>query len=98
MILVESIGKNITITGHANYAVYGEDIVCASCSSIVYTTVNAILNFDKEAIDFLDNDKKMIIIIKSEDNITLTLINNMVELLTELQNKYPKNIKVSKGD
>ena len=35
--------KKITITGHALYDDYGKDIVCASVSSIVITTVNGIL-------------------------------------------------------
>ncbi len=98
MILVKHNSSNITITGHANYSDHGKDIVCASCSSIIYTTVNAIINFDKKAIDFLDKEDIMTIKINSNDNITTTLINNMLELLLELQNKYPKNIKLSKGD
>ena len=40
----------VTISGHANYDEYGKDIVCASVSSIVYTTVNGILNIEKDSI------------------------------------------------
>ena len=39
--------KEIIITGHANYDSYGKDIVCSSVSSIVVTTVNAIISLDK---------------------------------------------------
>ena len=41
----------ITISGHANYS-ETNDIVCASVSSIMYTTVNAILNINDKAISF----------------------------------------------
>ena len=36
----------IIISGHANYS-DSNDIVCASVSSIMYTTVNAILNINE---------------------------------------------------
>ena len=35
----------ITISGHANYS-DSNDIVCASVSSIMYTTVNAIMKLN----------------------------------------------------
>ena len=37
----------VDVLGHADYDQYGKDIVCSSVSSIVTTTVNAILMFDK---------------------------------------------------
>ncbi len=87
----------ITISGHANYDEYGKDIVCASVSSIVYTTVNGILNIDKDSILFEDK-KEMTIKILKHDKYTDTLINNMIELLSDLESQYPENLKVSKGE
>ena len=49
MILIRYEENKITIKGHANYS-DSLDIVCASCSSIMYTTVNAILRFNEKAI------------------------------------------------
>jgi len=51
--MIEIIVKKDTITvlGHANASSYGQDIVCASVSSIIYTTVNGIFNIDKSAIE-----------------------------------------------
>ena len=83
----------ITISGHANYA-DSNDIVCASVSSIMYTTVNAILNINEEAITFEDDNNKCTITIKSHDDITDKLIDNMMILLTELKDKYPSNIEI----
>ena len=37
----------INISGHALYDIEGKDIVCASVSSIIYTTVNAALKINK---------------------------------------------------
>ena len=83
----------ITISGHANYA-DSNDIVCASVSSIMYTTVNAILNINEETITFEDDNNKCTITIKSHDDITDKLIDNMMLLLTELKDKYPSNIEI----
>ena len=82
--------KEINISGHANFNDYGKDIVCASVSSIVITTINAILKFDKNSIYY--DDKVCIKVLKSND-IVYTLLDNMLDLLKELEHNYPKNIK-----
>lgn len=87
----------ITISGHALYDKYGKDIVCASVSSIVYTTVNGILNINSNAIKFSDEDI-MSIQILSKDEVVIKLIDNMIILLEDLTKQYPENIKISKGE
>ena len=48
MINIEIINnKTIKVKGHANYAEYGQDIVCASVSTAVYMSINQIEVFDK---------------------------------------------------
>ena len=86
--------KKITILGHALYDDYGKDIVCSACSSIVITTVNGILALDKGSLSYLVSKKGMTIDIKSNDETTQILINNMVRLLKELEVNYPDNIEV----
>lgn len=93
MIKVKKSGNIITISGHANYS-DGEDIVCASVSSIMYTTVNAILRFDKDAIKYEDGGNKVIITINKTDNITNELILNMLLLFKNLESDYKNNIKI----
>jgi len=83
----------IQISGHAKFDDYGKDIVCASVSSIVYTTINAILNFNDKAIEVID-ESNLTIKINSNDNITNTLIKNMIDLLKDLEEQYPKNLKI----
>ena len=87
----------VKIEGHAKYDDYGKDIVCASVSSIIYTTVNGIFNIDKNAILFNDN-KCIEIEIKRHSKVVDILINNMISLLEELAVQYPKNIKIDKGE
>ena len=97
MIKVNYNDKIIKISGHAKFNDYGKDIVCASVSSIIYTTVNGILNINKNTIKYTDNEDITIEVIDN-DNTTRILINNMLELLKELAVQYPKNIKISKGE
>ena len=86
--------KKISILGHAMYDEYGKDIVCSACSSIVTTTVNGILALNKGSLDYMVSKKGMSINIKSDDETTQVLINNMVSLLKELAGNYPDNIEV----
>ena len=85
--------KKIKIIGHAMYDDYGKDIVCAGVSSIVITTINAILTFNNN-ISYMVSKKGMTIDVKSDDRTTQLLIKNMIKLLKELSGNYPNNIEV----
>ena len=89
--------NSITVDGHAMYDDYGKDIVCAGASSILITTVNAILKFDNEALKVIEGKSVTINILKN-DNITKTLIENMIEEFKELAKQYPKNIKIEEDN
>ena len=88
----------ITVSGHAGAGIVGQDIVCASASSIIYTTINGILNIDNKAIEYTDDNKLLKIKIIDNNKVVNTLINNMIMLLEDLENQYPENLKVRKGD
>lgn len=90
--------KKISISGHANYDDYGKDIVCASVSSILVTTVNAILEIDVDAIDYLDNGNIVTISILKNNDIVNKLLNNMLSLFEELMNDYKDCIKINKEE
>ena len=86
--------EKVIIDGHALYDDYGKDIVCAASSSIVTTTVNAILCLNEEALKYEYMDDSFKIDNISNDETTQKLIGNMVSLLKELEENYPKNINV----
>ena len=89
MIRVKKNNNSIKISGHALYNIEGKDIVCASVSSILYTTVNALLKIDKSSIEFSDDGKIIEIIKKSDDKIINLLLDNMIDLLKDLSLDYP---------
>ena len=98
MIKINIKNNIITMTGHADYADYGKDIVCASASSIVTTSINLCLRFNKESLKYKEEkDKLTIEVLSSDDRITFT-IKNMLMMLEELASTYKKNIKIIKED
>lgn len=98
MIRVNIKNNQIIVTGHADFADYGKDIVCASASSIIITSINACLRFDAHSLEYKEEKDKLTIDIKSEaDNIKL-IIENMIYMLEELAETYNKNIKIVKEE
>lgn len=85
--------KEIKVTGHANYADYGKDIVCAAVSSITTTTINDILILDNKAISYDVQDGNMIIT-NNDNELANKLLTVMLNSLEELANDYPKNISI----
>lgn len=94
MIKVKTSDQQIVITGHANYDIYGKDIVCASVSSIVITSVNAALRIDANSLEYKEEKDKLTINILSDNKYVLLIIENMLEMLKELAKTYQKNIKI----
>lgn len=88
--------KSFKVTGHANYDVYGKDIVCASVSSIVITSINLSYKIDEKSVSA--NVKEGLIeveILKYNDVINKIFV-NMSDMLKELEKDYSKNIKIYK--
>lgn len=84
----------VIFKGHAGFADFGKDIVCASASSVMYTTVNALKRFDSECIDLQINKEGAIVKILKNNSLSKTLIDNMMDLLKDLEGDYPDNIKI----
>ncbi len=83
--------NEIKVTGHANFDDCGKDIVCASVSTLIITTVNAIERINKDAIFYSENP--FILKVLKKDEVVEKLIDNMLALLKELEHDYPNNIR-----
>ena len=95
MIKIEVTHDDITVLGHAMYDDYGKDIVCAAVSSVITTSVEIAAAFNIESIDLSEYDDKLIIVRNMHDETTEKIIYTMLNLLKELEKKYPKNIKIT---
>src|SRR5574344_2917617 len=85
--------KEVTISGHALYASYGQDIVCSAVSSIITTTINDIIVLDKDAINYVAKDGN-VQILNNDNQIANKLLEVMLNTLIDLAHDYPKNIKI----
>ena len=94
MIRIKVLKDTVIISGHANFADYGKDIVCASTSAIVTTSINDMYVVNKDSFIYTDDGNQLIIKIIKEDSLILKLFNNLIELLKNLEKDYPKNIKI----
>ena len=93
------INKNkVIITGHALYDEYGKDIVCASASRIVITSVNACLRIEENSLIYKEEKDKLTIDVISDNKNVLLIIENMICMLEELALSYKENIKIIKED
>ena len=94
MIKVSIKKDNIVINGHSGYDVQGKDIVCAGVSTLVTTTINAILRIDDKAIEYKIDDGFINISILKHDKYIDILIENMISLLKEMEEQYKKCIEI----
>ena len=85
--------SDIKVTGHANFADYGKDIVCASVSSIVITSVNLALEIDEESISYEQSDGLIEVTINKDTEVINKIFENMINMLKELEEEYSNNIK-----
>ena len=86
----------IKVSGHAGYGVKGTDIVCASVSSIVITSLNAIIRIDEEAISYKQDEGFIEVNIKKHEKTVDIIIDNMISMLEDLEREYKKNIKIDR--
>ena len=84
----------LNIEGHAGFADKGKDIVCASVSSIIITSVNNMMSIDEDDVKYSDDGNTLIVEIVKEDKLVYKLFDNLKELLTDLSKDYPKNIRI----
>ena len=83
----------IVVKGHANYDDYGKDIVCAAVSTMMIVTINNIISLD-DSINYVEDAGLLKISIKEETDINQKLLNNVIRMLKELKDQYPKNIEI----
>ena len=92
-IIKDNLIKEVKISGHADFADYGKDIVCSAVSSIATTTINNIIALDNKAITYSANEGD-ILITNNDSEMASKLLDNMVMMLEDLAKDYPKNIKI----
>lgn len=93
----EGIYNGVSFQGHAEYAEYGQDIVCAAVSVLVINTVNSIQQFTKDQVMVNQNEKtemfefKVVSFISKETELLLhSLLLGLEGIADEYGEKYIK--------
>lgn len=86
--------SEISINGHANYDIYGKDIVCASVSATVLTVLNCIMELDNSVIIVKQTCDCTAVIVQRFEKTSQTLLNTMLSCLKEIEKNYSKNLKI----
>ena len=92
----KSIGYHLKAEGHAGYATKGDDIVCASVSTIFYTLANYLEQIGAE--DLVGNDEDDFIIeckALFQDEAVHTAFRMSVFGLSLIAEQYPDNVSVT---
>ncbi len=82
----------VKVSGHANYGTEGNDIVCASVSSILTMTINLIDNLGYK-FENVKLEKGISEFSIKNDEVIDKIVTTLEELLQNLAKKHPNNIK-----
>lgn len=85
----------LEVQGHADYDIYGKDIVCASISTALIFTANLIekLNLGYNIMDLVCEEGYFRLQIKASDRTANAVFENLEDTLEEISKQYPKNLK-----
>ena len=87
--------QSFKITGHADFAEYGYDIVCSGITTAVFTSLGLIKKYlNENAYDYKELDGTISLNFKETNQIVTDIIENLIEVLKNIERQYPKNLKI----
>jgi len=87
--------KQISLKGHALFATYGSDIVCAGVSALVINTVNSIDAFCSDEISVTQDEDAGELLLELPDQVTEQcnlLLDSLCLGLSQIAQKYSNNV------
>lgn len=87
---------HFTVNGHSGFADSGEDIVCASVSSVVWMTINGIEKQSLAKLSYEERDGFVDCIISEERSDGAdVLLNSLIMFIKKLSGQYKKFLKLT---
>ena len=84
----------ITIEGHANYAEYGKDIVCAGMTALMRTLVKSIEDLTEDEIEYEISSGKVDIHYRNLSEKSKTLVDSFFLGVCMIANEFPSNVRI----
>ena len=95
MIEVTRCDRCITVTGHANYAPHGQDIVCAAVSVLAQTLIASIEELTADAIDYEIDSGNIYIKHHNLTNEAQLLVDAFFVGVNAVAGAYPNHVKIN---
>ena len=90
--------QGFSVTGHANTAPHGHDIVCAGVSALTQTALLGLGEHLKKDIAYKAEAGDLFLDLKEEpDELTDAILKTMKLGLKEIEKLYPKIVKIKEG-
>ena len=99
MTLITPLKQNNTligfkVSGHANYAPYGSDIVCAAVSGITFNTINSIVELTSQYIKTKIDDGLVIYSVNKPNSKTRLLLESALIGYRGIAEQYPDYVVI----
>lgn len=94
MIEVRIRPERIEISGHAGYAEYGKDIVCAGVTALTQTLIQSIENLTDDKIEYRISPGKAEIEYRNLSEKSKTLVDSFFVGICLIAEEFPEYVKV----
>ena len=94
MIEISKSGDRITISGHAEYAAHGRDIVCAAISTLSQVFVASVEELTAAKIKTAQTGGYMEIVIEESTERAQVLLDSFLLGCRMIADEYPDNVRV----
>ena len=94
MIVITKYDNRITIKGHANYAPLGQDIVCASVSTLVQVLIKCIEDITEDKIEYSIRPGMVDIKFGNLSEKAQLLVSSFFIGAQMIADQYPNNVKI----
>lgn len=94
MIVITKYDNRITIKGHANYAPPGQDIVCASVSTLVQVLIKCIEDMTEDKIEYSIQPAMVDIKFGNLSEKAQLLVSSFFIGAQMIAEQYPNNVKI----
>jgi uncharacterized protein len=94
----EDMITHLSISGHAEYAIKGKDLVCAAVSAIGVGGLNALDKLTGESIVEKLNENSIVIDIIQVEDTQQNILKTMLYQLETVEHSYSKYIQITKQE
>lgn len=94
MIAVSVRRDSITVTGHAGYALPGQDIICAGVSTLVQVLIKSIEDLTNDKIEYGISPGRVDIKFRNLSEKSKTLADSFFIGICMIADEYPENVHI----